>query len=380
MDTRNTLLLVVLLLTSLLSACQNNKSTASRNLLPSELLQQKEWLGRQIFFDNSLSEPAGQSCSSCHLPTAGFSDPDKEIPVSRGVNPQHFGNRNTPTIGYIGLNPEFHYDKKEQLYIGGFFHDGRAATLKEQAKGPFLNPLEMGNPNATTVVTKVSAAPYAELMKQVYGDGVFENPTLAYDHIADAIAAFERTDFFQPFTSKYDYYLRGQVKLTKQEERGLKLFEDEKKGNCAACHPSKKQQDGSLPLFTDYSYDNLGIPKLKKNPFYGVDKSFNPDQEKFVDYGLGGVLKEKGEMGKFKVPTLRNIAKTGPYMHNGIFTTLEEAVEFYNSRDTDKKWGKPEVLENVNKDELGDLELNKQELADIVAFLQTLSDNYNFKN
>lgn len=340
----------------------------------------KEWLGRQLYFDNNLSEPAGQSCASCHLPTAGFSDPDKEIPVSRGINPEHFGNRNTPAIGYIGFNPEFHFDKEEGLYIGGFFHDGRAHTLSDQAKGPFLNPVEMGNPDAATVVGKVQNAAYAQLMKQLYGETIFTDADQAYDKIADAIAAFERSDFFQPFTSKFDYYLRGEVKLSAQEERGLKLFEDENKGNCAACHPSGRHKDGSHPLFTDYSYDNLGVPKLKASPFYHIDKAFNPDQQNFIDYGLGGVLDQQAEMGKFKVPTLRNIAKSAPYMHNGIFTTLEEVVDFYNTRDTDKKWDKPEVSANVNRDELGDLKLTKQEVADIVAFMHTLSDHYTFNN
>ena len=331
-------------------------------------------LGRKIYFDTHLSEPAGQSCASCHLPGAGFADPDAELPVSRGVNPQRFGNRNTPTAAYVAFNPVFHFDAEEGLYKGGFFHDGRAASLEEQAKGPFLNPVEMGNEDAEAVIAKVRQADYVMLFKQVYGADSLLDVDLAYDHVADAIASFERSEFFSPFSSKYDDYLRGSVALSAQEKRGLALFEDEKKGNCAACHPSQQSPDGAMPLFTDYSYDNIGVPKLKQSPFYSIDRRFNPEGDKVVDLGLGGVLNQPSEHGKFKVPTLRNIALTAPYMHNGSFTSLENVVDFYNTRDTDDKWGEPEVVKNVNDEELGDLKLTKKDVQDLVAFLKTLSD------
>lgn len=339
-------------------------------------LQQKAQLGRAIFFDAQLSEPAGQSCASCHQPTAGFADPDAELPVSRGVNPAHFGNRNTPSIAYAAFTPVFHFDQQEGLYIGGFFHDGRAHTLEAQAKGPFLNPLEMGNPDAATLMAKVWRADYAALFAEVYGSEAMTDVGRGYDAVADALAHFERTEFFSPFNSKYDAYLRGQIQLTAQELRGLKLFEDEKKGNCAACHPSARAEDGSLPLFTDFSYDNLGVPKLERSPFYSVSAQYNPQGAAVIDKGLGAVLNKASENGKFKVSTLRNIARTAPYMHNGVFKTLTEVVEFYNSRDSDHQWPQPEVAENMNDEELGDLKLNKQEVADIVAFLHTLSDGY----
>ena len=342
----------------------------------SDVDQDKLALGKKLYFDSHLSEPAGQSCASCHLPSAGFSDPDAELPVSRGVNPRHFGNRNTPTTAYAAFSPEFHFNEEEKLYMGGFFHDGRAATLEEQAKGPFLNPVEMGNQDAAMVITKIAAGDYVELFEQVYGKGALQDVEQAFDQVADAIASFERSEFFSPFSSKYDFYLRGEVELTAQEKRGLTLFEDEEKGNCAACHPSSKREDGSYPLFTDFSYDNLGVPKLKESPFYSIDPLYNPEGAKVIDLGLGAVLNKPEENGKFKVSSLRNIALTGPYMHNGIFTTLEEVVEFYNTRDKDDKWDKPEVAENMNDEELGDLGLSKQEEADIVAFLKTLTDGY----
>lgn len=351
-------------------------ATAAAEPIPSSTSGDKLSLGKRIFFDTSLSEPAGQACASCHLPSAGFADPDAELPVSRGVNPQLFGNRNTPTAAYAAFAPEFHFDEEEELYIGGFFHDGRAASLEEQAKGPFLSPVEMGNPDAASVVNKVEQSGYAALFRQVYGKRIFADVDKAYDAIADAIASFERSDVFSPFTSKYDYYLRGEVQFTEQEKRGLKLFEDEDKGNCAACHPSTLGEKGEAPLFTDFSYDNLGVPKLAESPFYQLPAHYNPDGDKVIDYGLGGVLNKPAENGKFKVPTLRNIAITAPYMHNGFFDTLEEVVDFYNTRDTDSKWDQPEVAENVNDEDMGDLELSEQEVQDLVAFLMTLSDGY----
>jgi len=342
----------------------------------SDIDQAKLALGQKLYFDSALSEPAGQSCSSCHLSTAGFADPDRELPVSRGIDPAHFGNRNTSTIAYASFAPEFHFDEQEGLYIGGFFHDGRAHTLEDQAKAPFLNPLEMANPDEESVVRKVEQGDYALLFEEVYGDDVFNDVELAYEKIADALASFERSDFFSPFTSKFDYYLRGETQLTEQELRGLAVFEDENKGNCAACHPSSVGDDGALPLLTDYSYDNLGVPKLAESPFYLIDPKHNPDGAAVIDLGLGEVLNEPEENGKFKVSTLRNIATTPPYMHNGIFTTLKEVVEFYNTRDIDSRWGAAEVAENVNDEELGDLGLTDQEVDDLVAFLHTLSDGF----
>lgn len=369
---------MVLLVMSALNGCGNNEMTAIKIQEPSpeQQLAMKESLGRKLYFDANLSEPAGQSCASCHLPTAGFADPDSELPVSRGVNPIHFGNRNTPSIAYAAFTPEFHFDEGEGLYIGGLFHDGRAATLEAQAKGPFLNPLEMGNADAAMVVAKVAQSDYAPLFKQVYGDNAFGNTGTAYDQIAAALATFERSKLFSPFNSKYDAYLAGKAQLSESEKRGMDLFNDEKRGNCAACHPSDKREDGTPPLFTDYSYDNIGVPRLKESPFYHVDAKFNPAGDKVVDLGLGGVLKKPEENGKFKVPTLRNVALTAPYMHNGSFKTLDEVVEFYNNRDKSSKWGPPEVAENVNNEELGDLKLSAQDMKDIVAFMKTLSDGY----
>jgi cytochrome c peroxidase len=357
-----------------------------------EVLSPKAQLGRVLFFDSGLSEPAGQSCASCHDPGRAFVDPDKNAATSKGVIPPLVGSRNTPTSMYMAFSPRFHWDEKEELYRGGQFWDGRAATLEEQAKGPFVNPLEMANPHGKAVVEKVRRAAYAPMFEQVFGKDALKDDDKAYDRIAEALADFQRTREFAPFSSKYDAYLAGKAKLTKQEMRGLRLFEAEDKGNCAACHPSKPGPKGEPPLFTDFSYDNLGIPRNPDNPFYRLPAKYNPAGELFADRGLGGALKKASEDGKFKVPTLRNIAVTGPYMHNGYFKTLEGVTAFYNDRDVrpqcdsnrvgeaealkQKCWPAPEVISNVNKDELGDLGLTPREIADIVAFMKTLTDGW----
>jgi cytochrome c peroxidase len=192
-----------------------------------------------------------------------------------------------------------------------------------------------------------------------------------------------------PFTSKYDYWLAGMATLTDEEEWGRELFNDPLKGNCAACHISEPGPDGEAPLFTDFTYDNLGVPRNPENPFYDMPPKWNPAGDAWVDEGLGGFLKNAGyeadvygpQLGKEKVPTLRNVdLRPSPdfvkaYGHNGFFKSLEEIVHFYNTRDVEM-WPPPEVPENVNTEELGNLGLTADEEAAIVAFLRTLSDGY----
>jgi len=349
-----------------------------------DLQTDKILLGKSLFMDSNLSEPAGQSCVSCHSFGAGLADPDQTEATSRGVNPNHFGSRNTPMTAYAAFTPEFHYDKEEELYVGGQFLDGRASRLEDQAKLPFLNELEMNNPDEATLVKKVRESAYADLFRSVYGEKALDDPKKALDHMADAIAEFERTDVFAPFSSKFDYVQAGKVQFTPQEARGFDLFNAEDKGNCAACHPSEVDQ-GKV-LFTDFTYDNLGLPANTNNPFNTLDKILNPDGKYFTDKGLGSgenkaVAKKHlaAQAGKFRVPSLRNIAITPPYSHNGVFATLKEVVDFYNSRDVIGAVGfndQPEMAANVNTEELGNLKLSDQEVLDIVAFMETLTDGY----
>ncbi len=355
-------------------------------------LTPKQRLGLRLFFDTNLSQPAGQSCATCHDPRVAFTDPDKRFPTSKGVISGRFGNRNTPTAMYMAYSPAFGFNKEEALFVGGQFVDGRAATLEEQAKQPFLNPLEMHNPNKERVVQKVRAAEYAPLFREVFGQNALWDTEAAYDRVAEAIAAFENAPVFNRFSSKYDAWLEGRAKLTAQELSGLWVYEDPRKGNCAACHPNRPAKDGTPAVLTDFTYDNIGVPRNPYNPFYDLPAELNPDGKRFVDKGLGKFVHRANENGKFKVPTLRNIAITAPYMHNGYFKSLRAVVDFYNSRDTKPAcedrftseeqavktgcWPEAEVLENVNKEELGNLGLSDREIDDLVAFMLTLTDGW----
>ena len=337
-------------------------------------------VGRLIFFDPSLSEPGGQACATCHSPARAFTDP-RGRDTSEGVIAGRFGARNAPTAAYAAFAPAFHWDEDAGLYVGGQFLDGRAPTLEDQAQGPPLNPIEMHNPDRDAYVAKVAAAPYAGRLEALHGAGLFTDGARAFQAIAQALAAFERTAEVSPFTSKYDAFLKGATALTAQERQGLALFEG--RAGCAACHPNTSPDPKVGPLFTDFTYDNLGVPRNPANPFYGMPASLNPDGVAFTDVGLAANPKviadgrAPASRGKFKVPTLRNVAVTAPYFHNGAFKTLKEVVAFYNRRDREPdRFGAPEVPENVNRTELGDLGLTEAEEEALVAFLTTLTDGY----
>ena len=366
-----------------------------------------EQLGKSIFFDENLSLNQNQSCASCHGPEVGWTGPLSETnahgAVYEGSVPDSFGDRKPPSAAYATLSPIFHQDK-QGLFIGGNFWDGRATGEKlgnpaaDQAQGPFVNPVEQALAAPANVVERVCAAAYGDLFREVWGAGACGDVDMAYDDIALSIAAYEASPEVNAFTSKHDLTSTGAAKLSKEERRGFALFRG--KGQCKRCHTS----NGKQALFTDFTFDNLGVPQNPENPA-GVA----PD---FVDAGLGGFLMNAGydedvyeaEWGKQKVPTLRNVGKGSceaepenrdcivkAYAHNGYFKSLEGIVHFYNTRDVKPEcpglyteaqaldedcWPPPEVAENVNTDELGDLGLTPEEEAAIVAFLKTLSDGY----
>jgi cytochrome c peroxidase len=335
----------------------------------------KAELGRQIFFDTSLSEPVGQSCGSCHAPSAGFAAPAGIMTagIAHGADATKFAKRNPPTIAYAQFSPTPYFSSDSNTRVGGQFLDQRTGTLAAQALEPFLGAVEMANTSRAQVVTKLQARPYASEFKSVFGDGIFSDTETAFKMIGEAIAEFERQPAVSPFTSKFDYYRAGKLSLTSAELRGLDLFNG--KGGCAACHPSA----GSSPLFTDFTNDNIGVPKNTSNPFYTQSATINPDGANFIDKGLGVTLGDSSFDGRFKVPTLRNIAVTAPYMHNGVFTSLTQVVNFYNTAcaaGNPDGWAAPEVSGTRNCKELGDLGLTVDETEAIVAFLETLTDGF----
>lgn len=365
---------IVMLIASSMSFIQcKGESTTEPQV---DLAAKKAALGRQIFFDANLSTPGGQSCSSCHAPATGFSDPNHSL-VSPGAISSLSTARNAPSIKYSMFTPVLHFDNVDSTYVGGFFLDGRVNTLEDQAKMPFLNHLEMNNADKTAVVAKVKLASYYNTFVEIYGNSTDVDKT--YDNIADAIAAFERSPEVNPFTSKFDYYLKGEATFTAQEARGFELFKDTARAKCANCHITDADATSGKVLFTDFTYDNIGVPKNMKNPYYKNPSSDNPDGASFLDLGLGGFLKSHEDDGRFKVPSLRNAEVTGPYFHNGFFDKLEDVVHWYNVRDSATAAGgfpPEEITGNVNAEELGKLGLNKQEEDDIVAFIKTLTDGY----
>jgi len=372
-------------------------------------LTDKELLGKFLFYDG-ISSPGSMSCAVCHGASVGFTGPDAQInrhgTVYRGAVPERFGNRKPPSSAYATFSPVLHYDQAKG-FLGGNFWDGRATgqhlgnPAADQALGPFLNPVEQNNPSSEAVLEQVVKSPYARLWEQAWGEPL-RTATQAdidknYDRVGQAIAAYEASYEMSPFSSKYDYSLQGKVQLTDQEQQGLALFNG--KANCASCHTSTRGPNGESPLFTNFTYENVGIPKNPENPYYRMDrvqvdgKPINPDGAAWVDPGLAGFLQTSGNpawqsmaqenRGKHKVPTLRNVDKRPSkdfpkaYMHNGVLKSLEEVVHFYNTRDVPGAgWLAPEVPQNVNAKETGNLRLTPQEEAAVVAFLKTLSDDY----
>jgi cytochrome c peroxidase len=386
---------LALTLSSLLAGCGGGSgdSASSSNLPAETALSAQAQLGERIFSDVTLSASGRQSCATCHVEASGHA-PDNALAAQFGgalLDLQ--GSRNAPSINYLSFNTSFHFDS-EGTPTGGFFWDGRVNTLQEQAGKPFLQANEMANTSVSELIGRLSRASYADEFKKVFGDDIFSRPDDAFDRLTLALQAYQREDTgFRNFTSKYDEFLRGNVTLTDQEMRGLALFNDPAKGNCQACHPSAKAADGSFPLFTDFTYDNLGVPR---NP----ELTQNADAS-YYDLGLCGRsdLASRADLcGAFKVPSLRNVGIRHAYFHNGRFKTLKEVVTFYVQRDTNpEKWyplnadGSVKKFDdlpveyhaNVNTTEVpynrqlgGTPALSDAEVDDVIAFLQTLTDGY----
>ena len=364
-------------------------------------------LGEKIFNDKALSVSGKQSCATCHVTqfafTADPNGPDHGLPVATG-GPlgDAAGFRNTPSLAYATYSPDFFFDS-DGSPNGGFFRDGRAATLSDQAIAPFTDVLEMANDNAAAVIAKLRTRPYFDEYVALYGSAVLDDVDIALHRVGQAIAAYETEDSeFHSFSSKYDYFLVGKAQFTAQEQRGLGLFNNPAKGNCAACHPSTSADGITPPAGTPVNSDD-GV-----HPFYDLGIC-GPIRENPPGLNLSSVC------GQFKVPSLRNVALTAPYFHNGRFVTLLETLKFYVRRDTNPEASYPlqpdgtvikfddlpaayggqfvvtpnvpgsdaRYLGNVNTGEIpynrviGDEPaLSLSEINDVITFLCTLTDGY----
>ncbi|MGQ3675399.1 cytochrome-c peroxidase [Xanthobacter sp. TB0139] len=349
-----------------------------------------ETLGEQLFFDTNLSRNRTQACATCHMPDIGFVDARETEnagkAVSLGDDGTSLGDRNAPTASYARFSPPFGKSSKPGLYHGGQFLDGRARDLAEQAGGPPLNPLEMGMPDKASVVERLKENPdYVSAFGKLYGPATLNNPDAAYTAMTEAIAAFEQTAAFAPFDSKYDRYLRGEEKLTDQEELGRLLFFSRQFTNCNLCHQLRKRVGEKEETFSNYEFHNIGVPK---NTIARAAAGLRPESR---DMGLAqnpNVPEEEkaAQAGRFKVPTLRNVAVSGPYMHNGVFKDLRTVILFYNTYntrnparrinpETGETFASPEVEENISLKELQTgPALDNRRIDALVAFLKTLTD------
>jgi cytochrome c peroxidase len=379
---------------------------------PSNVRRQQalEELGRRLFNDENLSVSRTQSCASCHEPTMAFTGnnhTDPLFPVAIGARPALIGNRNAPTAMYAAFIPTFGFilDEGEWIPRGGQFWDGRADTLADQAAGPFINPREMAMPSKEAVVRRIRYADYADSFTRQFGPRIFDDVDAAYTAMTQAIQAFEQTPRFSPFSSKFDAVLRGEARFSRDEARGFALFKDPDKGNCIACHAGEESsREPTDWLFTDFTYDNLGVPRNPEIPDNADPGSFDLGlcARPGIEARIPEAVSDKQGLvaslcGAFKVPTLRNVAVTAPYMHNGYFKTLRDVVEFYVTRDTNPDRWYPrqhrrvqkfndlpaEYQANVNTSEVpydrgrhDEPHLSPAEIDQVVQFLGTLTDGY----
>ncbi|MEO1678238.1 MAG: cytochrome c peroxidase [Pseudomonadota bacterium] len=348
---------------------------------PPDIPRTIEALGEKLFFDVNLSANRTQACATCHDPTMAFADPRGM--ASTGDDGLSLGDRNAPTATYAALVPAFHRNNAGD-WVGGQFRDGRAAKLEDQAAGPPLAAGEMGMADEAAIVARLREDPiYLEAFPALFRPDVLDDAEAGYTAMTQAIAAFERTEQFSPFDSKYDRFLRGEAEFTRDEELGRLLFFSQQFTNCSECHQLAASQMHPREPFTTHEYHNVGTPEnVALRQMNGVEIGT-------IDEGLAGnpmVGGDPAQRGKFRTPTLRNVAVTGPYMHNGVFEDLRTVVLFYNiyntrsearlvNPETGAPFGPAPVPETISMDELTHgPALDDQRIDAIVAFLKTLTD------
>ena len=359
-------------------------------------------VGRALFFDTSLSASGKLACATCHDPTHAFGPAGDRSVERGGADNARPGVRAVPSLTYTQNVPPFteHFfdsegdDSVDQGPAGGRTWDGRAESAHDQARVPLLSPFEMANSSPQEVAAKVRRARYAAEFRETFGGHVFDDAALVFKGVLLALETYQQSpaDFY-PYTSEYDAYLRGQASLTAQEIRGLEAFDDPARGNCSRCHPSKVRR-GAFPQFTDFGYAAIGAPR---NP--AVPANADPH---YFDLGLCGPLRTDLEdrpeyCGRFRTPSLRNVAVRRVFFHNGVFHRLDDVVRFYAQRDTHpERWypraGDGSVLKfddlpasyrgNVDTEAPFDRRpgdrpaMSEADIEDIVAFLNTLTDGF----
>lgn len=368
-----------------LSACggESNQSSSSD-------IESVADLGERLFNDVNLSLNRTQSCATCHNAAQAFVDTRANAvnqAVSVGDDGVALGDRNAPTLTYANLIPAFSKNADGE-YVGGQFHDGRAATLADQAGGPPLNPVEMMMPDKASVVARIKENTlYLEAFERFFGASVFSDDDTAYAKMAESIARFENSNRFATFDSKYDRSLLDDddpnyYEMTFLETAGMGIFFSNNNINCITCHQLKTTYEKEEP-FTNYLYHNIGVP------INWTVRNANGQSES--DPGLLGNANvdeaDTAQAGKFKVPTLRNISVTGPYMHNGVFQNLCTVLMFYDhmrvqnnpdrtlNPETNLAWGDTEYPETINHADLGmNSPLTDTNIRALLAFLNTLTD------
>ena len=359
-------------------------------------------LGRAVFFDTALSASGRMSCASCHDPAHAYGPPDGRAVRLGGVGGKTPGVRAVPSLRYAQDALPFteHYmetdgnDSADQGPAGGRGWDGRASSAHEQAALPLLSPFEMANGTVEAAIARLRASSSAGPFRDTFGPHVLDDPALAWNGLLWSLEVFQQSpEDFYPYSSKYDAFLRGKAMLDAHEQRGLALFDDPAKGNCAVCHVSAIRR-GAFPQFTDHGFVALGVPRNASVPA-NRDPSYR-------DLGLCGPLRtdladRREYCGLFKTPTLRNVATRKVFFHNGGFHDLDDVVAFYAERDTRpaKFYPRDRGGRVVKYDDLpatlsGNVNveppfggtpgarpaLSASERADVVAFLRTLTDGW----
>ena len=425
------LMLAILCTAVALCGCQpatQQTATTSAAGAAQQTLSGVAQLGKSLYFDTSLSASGTMSCATCHDPNYHYGPPNDGAVQFGGPALDLPGARVAPEITYDLRNPNFSIgpDNPEQegasvsqqaaaatglaptlktaggatsnalVPQGGLFWDGRANTLQEQTAGPLFNPVEMANHDIADLAARIANGDYADDFVKLFGANVLNNPQLLVSEAENAIARFEFEDAsFHPYSSKYDYYLAGKEQLTATEMRGLQSFENPAKGNCAACHLDRLTADGRPPMFTDFQYEALGVPRNSAI-------AANADT-RYYDLGLCGPFRtdlnsQSNYCGIFRTPSLRNVATRRVFFHNGVFQTLDQVLRFYALRDIEPAQFYP-VNSDGSVDKFNDLPvtyrgnidtvdvpfnrhpgdtpaLNDDDIQDIIAFLSTLTDGY----